>query len=163
MPFKTKEQKRIYDRERMDRILSERGEEYDKMRKQKKQHGITCYNKRKSEGKIAYCTEARNKNPLHYAIGDAKRRSRKSGLDFNITEEDIIVPEICPILGIPLFRSNGKGTDNSPSIDRIDNSKGYVKGNVAVISYKANRYKSDMSLDVLDKLREYIITKNWST
>jgi hypothetical protein len=56
------------------------------------------------------------------------------------------VPIICPILGIPIIKDIKKEqkevpNPNSPSIDRIDNSKGYVKGNVRVISHKANTMK----------------------
>ncbi len=56
---------------------------------------------------------------------------------------DIDIPERCPILGIPLARGTQKQNDRSPSIDRIDNTKGYVPGNVQVISLKANRMKND--------------------
>ena len=44
----------------------------------------------------------------------------------------------------------------SPSLDRIDNSKGYIKGNVAVISNKANKYKSDMTIENIEKLASYV-------
>ena len=52
-----------------------------------------------------------------------------------ITINDLVFPERCPVLNIPLL-STGKRTDNSPSLDRIIPSLGYVPGNVKVISWK---------------------------
>jgi predicted Fe-S protein YdhL (DUF1289 family) len=74
----------------------------------------------------------------------AKRRAFEKGLDFNITPSDVVVPDKCPILGMPLvvFKGKSGGRPDSPALDRIDNSKGYVKGNVAVISHLANCMKS---------------------
>jgi hypothetical protein len=73
----------------------------------------------------------------------AKRRAEIKGMDFNIEESDIVVPEKCPLLEIDLFVGKGSVHKNSPSLDRIDPSKGYIKGNVMVISYKANTIKSN--------------------
>ncbi len=72
----------------------------------------------------------------------AKFRARDRGLEFNLTLDDIVVPEVCPILGLPIVR-NGENRDWWPSIDRIRTDQGYVKGNVAVISCRANRIKND--------------------
>lgn len=66
-------------------------------------------------------------------------------MDFNLLPEDIVIPDVCPVLGIELRHNYGKNgpTDHSPTVDRIDNSKGYVRGNVIVVSFRANRLKSD--------------------
>lgn len=58
-----------------------------------------------------------------------KQRCKRTGLPFNLTLEDLRIPEICPVLGIEMFYS-GQKTDNTPEIDRIVPSKGYVSGNV---------------------------------
>ena len=66
--------------------------------------------------------------------------------EFNITIEDINIPEKCPVLGIPLVLHKGEGKGpkyDSPSVDRIDSNLGYVKGNVRVISWRANTLKSN--------------------
>jgi hypothetical protein len=76
-------------------------------------------------------------------VSRAKARARKNGILFNITFEDIVMPQTCPALGIPLFPGEGCMCDNSPSIDRIVGSKGYTKGNVIIVSLKANRIKTD--------------------
>ena len=74
----------------------------------------------------------------------AKRRAVKCDLPFTLTRGDISIPRVCPVFGIPL-QSNNKMTsaDDSPTLDRIDPRRGYVKGNVAVISMLANRLKND--------------------
>lgn len=72
----------------------------------------------------------------------AKRRSVRDSLDFNITIEDIEIPTHCPVLGLELFTSKEHAKDNSPSLDRINNTQGYIKGNVRVISHRANIIKS---------------------
>jgi hypothetical protein len=92
----------------------------------------------------------------------AKARSRSRGHEFNIQESDIDVPIICPILGIPIFvegKINVRAgpSDNSPSLDRIDNTKGYIKGNVQVISHKANTMKGSASPEDLIKFARWII------
>ena len=88
-------------------------------------------------------------------LRSAKQRAKSRRLDFNIDASDIDLPNKCPLLGIPLFssyRGESKTYDNSYSIDRIDPRKGYIKGNVWVISYKANRIKNDATLDELETL-----------
>lgn len=75
----------------------------------------------------------------------AKSRAKKRGIEFTITKEDITVPEFCPILGIKLEVNSNLGKGGKPSsysLDRIDNTKGYIPGNVQVISHQANSMKS---------------------
>ena len=69
----------------------------------------------------------------------AKKRALKKGLEFNIELKDIHIPKRCPILKVPLICS----TRYSPSIDRIYPDKGYVKGNIAIISTLANSMKAN--------------------
>jgi hypothetical protein len=74
-------------------------------------------------------------------------RSREFGLSFNLRIEDIRIPEKCPALGIPLQRGKGKWSPNSPSLDRLIPQLGYVKGNVRVISMRANGIKSNATVE----------------
>jgi hypothetical protein len=95
------------------------------------------------------CMEARRRasalnNPAKALFLTARKRARKHGHPFAITIADVCVPECCPVLGIPLVVAEGRFTDNSPTLDRIKNSEGYVRGNVRVISYRANRIKSNV-------------------
>lgn len=84
---------------------------------------------------------------LHRMVVEAKSRAKKRGIFFDISPEDIKWNDICPVLGIPIvLRRQGKGGGpNSPSLDKIDNAKGYIKGNVRVISNRANKLKNDMT------------------
>lgn len=79
----------------------------------------------------------------------SKKRAIKKGIDFDIEVSDIVIPEKCPILGIVLKVEEGSSGAASPSLDRVDPTKGYVKGNVWVISHKANTVKSDLTLQEL--------------
>lgn len=80
-------------------------------------------------------------------LSEAERRAERKGLPFDLTFDDIKVPDVCPVLGIPLRFGEAAGpSDNSPSLDRIIPSKGYVRGNVIVVSMKANRIKNDASI-----------------
>jgi hypothetical protein len=84
-------------------------------------------------------------NPERGLLKTARHRALKKGTEFSIDLSDIVIPEFCPVLGIPLVISDGTGKPggrmDSPSLDRIDNEKGYVKGNVQVISHMANSMK----------------------
>jgi hypothetical protein len=89
-------------------------------------------------------------------LNSAKKRAKEKGIVFNLTIEDIHLPSICPALGIELDYSKKLCVrPNSPSLDRRIPELGYVKGNVQVISHKANTMKSDASLDELRRLFLY--------
>jgi hypothetical protein len=83
-------------------------------------------------------------------------------LECTITKDDIVIPEACPVLKIPLVarigagRSNRDHVENSPSLDRIDNSKGYVPSNIAVISMRGNMIKNNATLAELKAIVAYI-------
>ena len=81
-------------------------------------------------------------------LNAAKARSRTHGYDFDLTVDDFIIPEVCPLLGIAMeVNKRGSTKQTSFSLDRIDSSKGYVKGNVWVISMLANSMKSSSTFE----------------
>jgi hypothetical protein len=82
-------------------------------------------------------------------LSRAKDRSRKLGLDCNLELEDIIIPKECPLLNTPFQYGSQKDKWRTYSIDRIDNSLGYIKGNIQIISYLANTMKSSASKEQL--------------
>jgi hypothetical protein len=88
----------------------------------------------------------------------AKQRAIKKSIPFDIDQQYIksILTESCPILGIPLKKGIGSFSDNSPSLDRINPNLGYVKGNVKVISDRANRIKRDASIEELKAIINYM-------
>ena len=100
--------------------------------------------------------ELRKKDPRRPMLSDARKRAKKKNLEFDLVIEDLTVPDFCPILGIPLFVAGGKRTDNSPSLDRVNNSKGYTRDNVLVISFRANALKNDATLDELKSIVKYM-------
>lgn len=104
----------------------------------------------------------RTNNPKRSFLEGAKWRAKIKNIPFSITVADIPdIPTHCPVLGIPLFRRIGymkrDGTDdNSPSLDRIKPELGYVPGNLAIISNKANIIKSNWTADDLRKTLKYV-------
>ena len=94
-------------------------------------------------------------NPIRSLLTGAKTRSKRKNIKFDIEESDIVIPDICPVLGIPLILFGPPNSPHLPSIDRIDNNKGYEKNNIAIISFKANSLKSNASLNELKQLVKY--------
>lgn len=84
------------------------------------------------------------RNPEAKLWHAAKDRAAEKSLEFSIAVEDIKIPDTCPLLDIPLRRGIGRPTANSPTLDRISNDKGYVPGNVWVISNAANTCKGPL-------------------
>lgn len=89
---------------------------------------------------------------------NAKRRAKKNNIPFDLELEDVVIPEFCPILTyIKLEPSNGKVSDSSPSLDKIIPELGYIKGNVQVISHKANTMKSNGTFEDIELLYKWAI------
>lgn len=104
-----------------------------------------------------YSTERNRKYPLKSQIYNARSRAKKAGVPFEISEDEIEMPTHCPVLGIPLVPGPSSGTvHDSPSLDRLVPSKGYVPGNVRVISQRANKIKSDATLEELEALTVWL-------
>lgn len=94
-------------------------------------------------------------NALNIMFNNSKQRAKKSGLEHSITKEDIIIPDFCPVFNIKLKREDKNTWLNAPSIDRIDNTKGYIKGNVIVVSRRANILKKDATIEELIKMADF--------
>lgn len=88
----------------------------------------------------------------------AKRRAIEKNREFSISVEDIYIPDVCPVLGIAINTNSGKSGAyrNSPSLDRVDNDKGYTKNNIQVISQLANSMKCHASVEELQKFADWI-------
>lgn len=126
----------------------ERNKEYFKLKSKAWQvnnpEKMKEYNKKSKQG-----------NPQRNLFNKAKGRCKLSGLEFSISKEDIIIPEYCPLLNIKLDSWGHK--DYCPSLDRIDNTKGYTKDNIWVISFKANRMKNTATKEELLQFAESIL------
>lgn len=84
-----------------------------------------------------------------------KASAKKRNIIFTLLPSDIDeigIPITCPILGIPLYFHRDMAEDDSISYDRIDSSKGYSLDNVIVISHRANKLKSNATLDEMRKI-----------
>lgn len=88
-----------------------------------------------------------------YLLARARTRAIEKGMEFTITKEDIIIPNKCPLLGIDII-PKAKDRTHSPSLDRIDSSKGYTPDNIWVVSSRANTLKNDATLKELKTLVE---------
>jgi len=97
-------------------------------------------------------------DPAKYLHSVAKVRAKKYNIPFDIEVEDIEIPLNCPIGGNLLVKGDGYNPD-AMSLDKLNPSKGYVKGNVFVISRKWNLKKSDMSIEDMNKIINYIKSK----
>ena len=115
----------------------------------KKCHSIECYEKRRADPSAISKQYLRTKkwqdaNPDFKIFQAAKRRAKQLNVPFTITRKDIIIPDKCPALGIPIVCGGSRySTANSPSLDRLIPELGYVPGNVTIISHKANTIKSN--------------------
>lgn len=91
---------------------------------------------------------AKPENAVSYQITNARHRAKERGLPFNLTIEDLMpLPTHCPVFGIPLnYLSDNSNDPTGFSLDRIDNLLGYTKGNVIIVSLKANKLKRDASI-----------------
>lgn len=133
-------------RGQQDRTMSKAA--VDKML-QKRKYTKTYYTRMKKtwEGKIEYLWNA------------AKQRAKTIGMPFDLDLEELQkTDKICPVFGVDmnLVRPGDGRKDYSPSLDRIDNSKGYTKDNVRVICWKANNLKSNGTIEEFEKILEYM-------
>ncbi len=125
--------------------------EYHQKNKQKRLEQVTKWKKENPEKAKQHVNNYRESHPIYYVLKRAKDRATKLNLEFNLTEEDIVIPNLCPYLHFPLSFTLGKGhQDSNISLDRIDNSKGYIKGNIEIISHLANRMKSNSTKNQLE-------------
>lgn len=94
----------------------------------------------------------REKNPSKYLLQHARARAKDRNVPFDLIEEDIQIPDVCPVFETPFEY----GTPLSMSVDRKDPRKGYTRDNIQVISWKANMMKQDASTAQLKKFAEWV-------
>ena len=150
----------------MTRNCLECGEEVVGRRSDARYCGSYCASKyRNRKWRAANPDKIREKNSSDNAsvakrmIIRTKSKCKAKGIEFDLTEDDLTIPDKCPVLGIDLVPHQGRRGyhPDSPSLDRIYPDRGYVRGNIRVVSARANLLKNDASIDelelVLDDLR----------
>lgn len=104
------------------------------------------------------CYNRKRRHSIRYQqtsmINACKRRAKKRGLEATLKREDVYFPKYCPVLNIKLEHGRGNW-ETSPNIDRIDNTKGYTKDNIIVVSGLANNIKSSATPDQIYKVAEF--------
>lgn len=128
MPYKDKDKQLAFQRQRRKKHLPEYAE-------RQKQYYID--------------------NPGIYLRNVCKARAKKLGVPFNLTAEDFIIPDICPVLGILISRGTKGFHDNAASVDRNVPELGYTKGNITIISFRANRLKGNATWEEILKVARY--------
>jgi len=103
-------------------------------------------------------------NTMSYQFRQRRNQALKKGITFTVELADIEQPEFCPVLGIKLNYSWGGKTGNlrdpaKATLDKVIPELGYVSGNVFIISWRANKLKSDMTFEELEKIMNYIKEK----
>ncbi|HEY1858660.1 hypothetical protein [Acidocella sp.] len=110
-------------------------------------------------GRAAVEFARKSADPAGYLWRHARDRASSKGLPFDLTPGDISVPEFCPVLGIRLEWGRGQmGWRNmtAPSLDRVRPQLGYVRGNVRIISNRANHLKSNGTITEFEAVLIYM-------
>lgn len=96
-------------------------------------------------------------DPEHFLWKSAKRRAANNGLPFTLKKEDVVIPEVCPVLGIKLSTQTKRGfISNAATLDKVVQELGYTKENTRVISWRANQIKRDATLEELEAVVAYV-------
>lgn len=137
-------------REKNKELLSKKGKEYYQKNKEHilKRTAKNRYEKYHEDPQetMSKGKEWKKAHIEMYLAQGARARAKRDNIICNITYKDIIVPEKCPYLDIPLIPFSGWFT---PSLDKIIPELGYVPGNIQVISKLANTMKNQASIDQL--------------
>lgn len=102
----------------------------------------------------------RNTPPNLKVFYQSKSRANTRNIEFNIEPEDIFIPQECPYLKVPFIIGTKENYQYTHSLDRIDNDKGYIKGNVEIISKKANSMKNNATNEELISFALEVIKRN---
>ena len=94
----------------------------------------------------------RQMKPESRLWSSCRARARRQGVEFSLQVSDIVIPDVCPVLGIKLDTRLSRRGDSRASVDRINPSGGYTPDNTVVVSWRANRLKSDATLDELARI-----------
>ncbi|MDY5420383.1 MAG: hypothetical protein SPG45_10210 [Lactobacillus johnsonii] len=115
------------------------------------------FDENQTKEKIIHIDRLKQDKEYHYKtylINHSKQRAKKKGIEFTITPDDIIIPDKCPILNKPFILLDNK---YNYSLDRVDNTKGYIPGNVKIVSRLANTMKNNATNEELEAFAHNIL------
>jgi len=119
-------------------------------------HATDYKNNRKYKNqRLAIAKRFRENNPIKALLINKRAWCKRHHVSFDLTEESINIPAVCPVLGIPLIWGGGIKSDYSPSLDRFDPYGGYTIDNVRVISWRANNLKSNGTIKEFELILQY--------
>jgi hypothetical protein len=127
--------------------------------KERTKEARAAWGKANNEKRREYVRRWEERHPREYMIQKSKHNAKSRGIEHTITVTDLEWPTHCPVLGIELAydrKRKGPRRYNYASLDRKDNAKGYVPGNVFIISWWANRLKHDMTIQEVEQLLSYM-------
>lgn len=164
MPRKSKEGRTAYNKEYYQKNRIQRC-----FREQMRYHQEGAKEQQRANRQAAlaryagYQRNRRRSMPEEHLYIQAKSRAKKYGIPFSIAQADIEWTTHCPVLGVELSYRKNEGSregwnirKHSATLDRRDNAKGYVPGNVFVISHHANRLKSDATVEQIEAVLRYM-------
>jgi len=168
---KHKEHNKKYREKNKDEILEKAKKYYEENKDKRKEYHKKRYEENKDrilEQHKRYREENKDKrkeynkkwladNRDRSVFLSIRTRARKLDIPFDLELDDITSYDTCPIFGFKMERGGCKDSRSSPSVDKIIPSKGYVKGNIQVISNKANRMKNDATPEELRMFAKWVL------
>ena len=147
--------KQLYDKQHYQKHKQKRNRQtaewYVNNKEKAKALNKAGYQKLGKDEKLKRAKFLRQTYPQHAMFIRSRISAKSRGISFDLEESDIQIPEFCPVFNVKLEFA-GQNRNNSASLDRIDNTKGYVKGNVWVISNRANKIKANLTVEELEML-----------
>lgn len=151
----TRENQQKYRERNRDKI-NKASKEWAKANPEKRKQTTQSYRDANKEKTRQYILN----NFEWHILNRVRTRCKRNNLEFNLELSDIQIPEICPYLGLSITKIQGQGRlDTNPSLDRIDPTKGYIKGNIEVISELANRMKNSATKEQLLTFSKSVIAR----
>ncbi len=99
----------------------------------------------------------KEKSKVLSTLRNIQQRAKEKNIEFSLNADDIVSPPFCPVFGFELKRNKGIPQYDSPSVDRIDPTKGYTKENIQIISQLANAMKQNATKEQLIQFAEWVL------
>ena len=145
MPFKSSEARRAYNAAQYQRNREKRIAE------------AVAWGRANPEKYNANHRRWKVRNPEKVLLQRCRDNARHKGIEFSLEISDIVIPEVCPVFGVPMDR----GGSYAPSVDRIYNDQGYTKENIVIVSWRANRLKKAMTMGEIQALATFYAKYDW--